>query len=198
MTQTDPRPAPAAPARLTVPYAVTRPTGGTAVNGDLRSLVLLAATLATGLMAGLYFAFSVAVMPGLARTGDRAMIETMQRVNVAILNGWFSLAFGGALVLGVIAAILHRGGEGRPALPWIIAGVVLYAASLVITMGFSVPLNDRLADAGAPGRIHDPAAVRAQFESAWVHWNVARTLVATGALGCLAWAMRVASSTGRG
>ncbi|CAG6396228.1 Uncharacterized membrane protein [Actinacidiphila cocklensis] len=167
------------------------------MNGDLRSLVLLAATLVTGLMAGLYFAFSVAVMPGLARAGDRTFIETMQRVNVAILNGWFTLAFGGALVLGVVAAVLHRGGEGRPALPWIIAGVALYAASLVITMGFNVPLNNRLAGAGAPGRIHDPAAVRAQFESAWVHWNIARTLVTTGALGCLAWAVRVAGSTGR-
>jgi uncharacterized membrane protein len=167
------------------------------VNADLRSVVLLAATLTTGLMAGLYFAFSVAVLPGLAKAGDRTFIEAMQRVNVAILNGWFTLAFGGALVLGVLTAILHRGGEGRPALPWIIAGVALYAASLVITTGFSVPLNNRLADAGAPGRIHDPAAVRVQFESAWVHWNVARTLVTTGALGCLAWAMRVAAGTGR-
>ncbi|WP_030186778.1 DUF1772 domain-containing protein [Streptomyces sp. NRRL S-813] len=167
------------------------------MTGDLRSLVLLAATLTTGLMAGLYFAFSVAVMPALARADDRTFIETMQRVNVAILNGWFSLAFGGALVLGVVAAVLHRGGAGRPVLPWIIAGVVLYAASLVVTMGFNVPLNNHLADAGAPGRIHDPAAVRARFESAWVHWNIARTLVTAGALGCLAWAMRVAGGTGR-
>lgn len=167
------------------------------MNGDLRSLVLLAATLTTGLTAGIYFAFSVAVMPGLAKASDRTFIETMQRINVAILNGWFTLAFGGALVLGVVAAVLHRGGESRPALPWIIAGVVLYVASLVVTMGFNVPLNNRLADAGDPSRIHDPAAVRAQFESAWVHWNIVRTLVATGALGCLAWAMRVAGSTGR-
>ncbi|MFG1811804.1 DUF1772 domain-containing protein [Streptomyces sp. NPDC049040] len=167
------------------------------MNGDLRSLVLLAATLATGLMAGLYFAFSVAVMPGLAQAGDRTFVEAMQRVNAAILNGWFTLAFGGALVLGVLAAVLHRGGEGRSALPWIIAGTALYAVSLVVTMGFSVPLNNRLADAGAPGHIHDLAAVRARFESAWVHWNIARTLATTGALGCLAWAMRVAGGTGR-
>lgn len=167
------------------------------MHGDLRSLVLLAATLATGLMAGLYFAFSVAVMPGLGRAGDRTLVEAMQRINVAILNGWFTLAFGGALVLGVAAAVLHRGGAGRPALPWIIAGVALYAVSLLVTMGFSVPLNDRLADAGDPGRIHDVAAARAHFESAWVHWNAARTLACTAALGCLAWAMRVAAGTGR-
>ncbi|MGW5353299.1 anthrone oxygenase family protein [Streptomyces sp. NPDC004031] len=181
-----------------VPRPDPRPTTrGAAVNGTLSGLVLLAATLTTGLMAGLYFAFSVAVMPGLGRSGDRALVEAMQRINVAILNGWFTLAFGGALVLGIVAAVLHRGGPGRPALPWIVAGVALYALSLLITMGCSVPLNNKLADAGAPGHIHDIAAVRARFESAWIHWNIARTLVSTAALGCLAWAMRVAAGAGR-
>lgn len=169
------------------------------MNGDIRSIVLLAATLTTGLMAGLYFAFSVAVMPGLARASDRTFVETMQRVNVAILNGWFSLAFAGALVLGVVSVALHWRGEGRPALPWIIAGVVLYAASLVITMGLNVPLNNQLANAGDPARIRDLAAVREKFETTWVHWTVARTLTSTAALGCLAWAMRTAvRASGRG
>jgi uncharacterized membrane protein len=162
------------------------------VNGDIRSLVLLAATLTTGLMAGLYFAFSVAVMPGLGKADDRTFIEAMQRINVSILNGWFGLAFGGALVLGGVAAALHWRGEGRSALPWIIAGVVLYALSLFITMGLNVPLNDKLAAAGGVSGIHDPAAVRAHFESTWVHWNTARTVACTAALGCLAWAMRTA------
>lgn len=161
------------------------------MSGDIRSLVLLAATLATGLMAGLYFAFSVAVMPGLGASDDRTLIEAMQRINVAILNGWFSLAFGGALVLGGVAAALHWRGDGRAALPWIIAGVILYAASLIVTMGFNVPLNDKLAAAGDPAKIHDPAAVREQFESAWLRWNVARVLTTTAALGCLAWALRL-------
>ncbi|SFE02454.1 Uncharacterized membrane protein [Actinacidiphila alni] len=165
--------------------------GGFAMSGDIRSLVLLAATLATGLMAGLYFAFSVAVMPGLGASDDRTLIEAMQRINVAILNGWFSLAFGGALVLGGVAAALHWRGDGRAALPWIIAGVVLYAASLIVTMGFNVPLNDKLAAAGDPSKIHDPAAVREQFQSAWLRWNVARVLTTTAALGCLAWALRL-------
>src|SRR5689334_9417926 len=173
------KPAPSAPRK-----------GVAAMSGDIRTFVLLAATLTTGLMAGLYFAFSVAVMPGLGKADDRTFIEGVQRINVAILNGWFSLAFGGALVLGGIAVALHWRGEGRPALPWIIAGVVLYTASLLITMGLNVPLNDQLANAGNPAKIHDPAAVRAQFESAWLHWNTARVLTSTAALGCLSWALR--------
>lgn len=183
--------------RSRIPTAQPRSLKGGAVNGDIRSIVLLAATIVTGLMAGLYFAFSVAVMPGLGRSDDRTFVEAMQRINVAILNSWFGLAFGSALVLGVVAAVLHRNGEGRPALPWITTGVVLYAISLLITMGLNVPLNNRLATAGAPDRIHDLAAVRARFESVWVHWNVARTLVTTTSLVCLAWAIRVARGAGR-
>lgn len=36
---------------------------------------LIAATITTGLVSGLFYGFSVAVMPGLRRTGDRAVIE---------------------------------------------------------------------------------------------------------------------------
>jgi uncharacterized membrane protein len=67
---------------------------------------------------------------------------------------------------------------------------VLYAATLVITMGLNVPLNNQLVAAGDPAGIPDPAAVREKFESAWVRWNTARTLVGTAALGCLGWGMR--------
>ncbi|MFQ6143822.1 DUF1772 domain-containing protein [Streptomyces seoulensis] len=167
------------------------------MNGGIRGVVLLAATVLTGVMAGIYFAFSVAVMPGLGRSDARTFVEAMRRINEAIQNGWFGLAFGGALVLGLVAAFQHRHGEGRPALPWIIAGVVLYVISLLITVGFSVPLNNQLAAAGSPGTVHDLAAIRARFEATWVRWNVARTLVTTASLCCLAWAIRVAGGAGR-
>jgi uncharacterized membrane protein len=47
---------------------------------------LVAGTVTTGLMAGLFAAFSYAVMPGLARTDDATFVRSMQRINVAILN----------------------------------------------------------------------------------------------------------------
>ena len=58
---------------------------------------LLLAVLTVGLMAGVYAAFAFAVMPGLARTADRTFVEAMQRINVAILNGWFLVCFLGGL-----------------------------------------------------------------------------------------------------
>ena len=154
-----------------------------------RGAALVAATIAMGLIAGLLYAYACSVMLALRGTDDRTFIEVMQRINVAILNGWFALSFVGALVLTILAVVLHVFGGGRSVLPWIAAALVLYAAAMVITFRVNVPLNNALDAAGAPARIADPAAVRERFEATWVRWNVVRTVASTAALGCLSWAL---------
>jgi uncharacterized membrane protein len=149
---------------------------------------LVAAVITNGLMAGLFAAYSYAVMPGLARTDDRTFVEAMQQTNAAILNGWFGICFGGALLFAAAAVVLHL---GRPALLWIVAGLVLYVVVLGVTFTINVPLNDALAAAGNGA----PGVARAAFEGAWVRWNVVRAVASTAAFGCLAWAL-VASSQG--
>ncbi|TNY35958.1 DUF1772 domain-containing protein [Thermomonospora catenispora] len=155
----------------------------------LQIATLIAATVTTGWSAGLFAAFSYAVMPGLARTGDRVFVEAVQRINAAILNGWFALGFLGAIVFTGLAAALHLGEGQWPALAWLIAAFVLHAAVLAITFGINVPLNDALEAAGDAATMPDPAAVRAAFEARWVRWNVVRAGLSTAALGCLAWAL---------
>jgi uncharacterized membrane protein len=159
----------------------------------LRSLVLVAATLAMGLMAGLFFSYAVSVMPGLARAEDRTVVDAMQRINVAILNGWFGLAFGGALLLTAAAAALFWRADVRRPLVWIVAALVLYLVVLVVTFAVNVPLNDALEAAGAPGRIADLAAVRHRFETRWVPWNVVRAVGSAAAFGCLSWALALSA-----
>jgi uncharacterized membrane protein len=149
---------------------------------------LAGAVVTNGLMAGLFAAYSYAVMPGLGRTDDRTFVAAMQQTNAAILNGWFGVCFGGAVLLAAVAAVLHR---GRPGLGWIVAGLVLYVAVLGVTFAVNVPLNDALAAAGDV----DPAGARARFEGAWVRWNVVRAVLSTAAFGCLTWAL---VATGRG
>ncbi|GIH99770.1 anthrone oxygenase family protein [Planobispora takensis] len=155
-----------------------------------QTITLVAATVAMGLAAGLFYTFSVSVMPGLSETDDRTFVEVMQRINRRILNGWFALSFGGAPVLTLLAGVLQLlGGGGRPALPWTAAGFVLYGVTFVITAAINVPLNNALDAAGDPAAIADHAAVRAAFEARWVRWNLVRTLLSTAALACLAWAL---------
>lgn len=153
--------------------------------GVFQTVTLIAATIAMGLIAGLFYTFSCAVMPGLARTDDRTYVVAMQRINEAILNGWFALSFGGALVLTGLAAVLHLGDDQRSVLPWIVAGLVLYVVVLVVTFRANIPLNNALAAAGEP----DYAAVRERFATEWVRWNLVRTLVNTAAFAALACAL---------
>ncbi|WP_369240197.1 DUF1772 domain-containing protein [Streptomyces sp. R21] len=157
----------------------------------LQTATLIAATLTTGLMAGLFAAFTYSVMPGLARSSDRTMVETMQNINKAIVNPFFMLLFMGSLFLLALAAFLSWKGHGRAALPWIIAALALYLIAFFVTGGVNVPLNDKLAQAGDPRHIKDLAAVRSDFENAWVTWNAVRAVLHTAAFGCLAWALVV-------
>ncbi|MFI6063931.1 DUF1772 domain-containing protein [Micromonospora sp. NPDC051227] len=157
--------------------------------GVLSTASLFAATLATGLTAGLFAAFAYAVMPGLARTDDRTLVLAMRRINESILNGWFAVCFGGALLFTLLAAVLHLGAERRAVLPWTVAGLLLYLVVLGVTAVVNVPLNNVLARAGDVDDATDLAALRARFEVTWVRGNVVRAVASTGAFGLLAWAL---------
>ncbi|GGK89109.1 hypothetical protein Sme01_49370 [Sphaerisporangium melleum] len=149
---------------------------------------LVAATLTTGLVAGLFYAYTCSVMPGLRRAGDRTFVETMQRINVAILNGWFLSCFLGAAVLTALALALHIAADVPRPVAWLVAALVLYVAQLAVTFSVNVPLNNELEAAGAPDRVADPsvpADARRRFEGRWVRWNLVRTLTSTAAFACL-------------
>ena len=146
----------------------------TEILETLRSPVLLAATVAAGLQAGTYYTWACGVMPGLAEVDDRTFTSTMTQVNVAIVNPVFMITFLGAPALAA-AAVACTSGSARG---WAIAGLVLALGTVAITAAGNVPLNDALAAGGS----------RADFETAWVRWNVVRTLTSTGALAALAWA----------
>lgn len=157
----------------------------------LQTGALLASVLGTGLMAGLFAAFAYAVMPGLGRSSDRTLVDAMQGINKAIINPVFMLPFMGSIPLLGLAVVLAWRGQGREALPWLIAALVLYVVAFGVTVAGNVPLNDQLDQAGDPDRIKDLAAVRADFEDKWVAWNVVRAVLHTVAFGLAAYALIV-------
>ncbi|MER6275424.1 anthrone oxygenase family protein [Streptomyces sp900105245] len=142
--------------------------------------VLGAATVAMGLIAGVFYAFACAVMPALARADDRTYVAVMRDINDVIQNPVFFLSFLGALVLTAVSAWQLRGSAGGR---WAGAALVAYTLAFLVTVAFSVPLNDALAGGGTP------ASLREHFEGPWVAWNVVRTVLSTVALGCLARAL---------
>lgn len=139
--------------------------------------VLVAATVAAGLVAGTFYVFACAVMPALARSEDRVYVDVMRDINDVIENPVFLTAFLGALALAGLAGWQSRGTPGRW---WIWAGATAYALAFLVTVGGNIPLNDALARPG------DPAALRERFEDPRVAWNAARAALSTLATACLA------------
>jgi uncharacterized membrane protein len=156
------------------------------MNG-LRVASLLAATMTTGLVAGVYGTYANAVMPGLAKTDDKTFVGAFQALDRAIVNPLFlGLGFVGALLFTALAGLLSL---KEKALPWIAIAFALYLITMILTIAVNVPLNDALKAAGDPNTI-DVAAARAAFdESKWVAFNLARTILAVISFGFLGWAL---------
>lgn len=141
-------------------------------------VALVAATVTAGLLAGLFYAYSVSVMPGLARGDAKTFVEGMRGINVAIMNGWFMLSFLGAPLLAAVAVVLNL--NAGAALWLTVAGFACLLAMIVITGAVHIPLNNAL-DAG--GNAYEQ--VRTRFEATWVRWNVVRTLASLAGFGFL-------------
>jgi uncharacterized membrane protein len=149
----------------------------------VRRLTLVAATIATGLAAGFFYAYHVSVTRGHALVGDRAYVEAMQAINATVRNWEFALGFFGALVLGA-AALAARAGRWRSPATWLVAaGVGLYLGAFLVTMVVNVPLNEELAR--VPLTAGDLAAVRADYEAAWNRANALRTGLSVAGFACL-------------
>jgi len=157
--------------------------------------VLGAAVIAMGLLAGLIYDWAITVMPALTAADDRTLIDAMQQT---IDNPALPLTFLGAGALAAVALFQARRSGSTKTAGWILAGLALYTVAVAVTGAIHIPLNEDLKNAGDPARIENLAAVRDDFATPWVAWNIVRTLATTAAFGCLAWALVLRGRMGRG
>jgi uncharacterized membrane protein len=137
--------------------------------------------IGSGLMGGVFFAFSVFVMKALSKLPPAQGIAAMQSINVVVLNPGFLLVFAGTAVACVVLAILACLRWSEPGAAWLLAGGVLYVAgNFLVTMAGNVPLNDALAAVDPQGA--GAAARWADYLSRWMVWNHVRTLTGAAAL----------------
>lgn len=109
----------------------------------LKIIVLYIAILLTGLSAGLFYAWQVSVIPGTKLTQDSTYIETMQKINRAIINPPFILIFLGSFLIQIMSVILYWNTE--MSLWLILSATLVYGAGTVMVTGLgNVPLNDAL------------------------------------------------------
>lgn len=144
-----------------------------------KTFVLFGAVILSGLSAGLFYAWSVSVIPGTMKVPDLTYLETMQSINRAILNPAFFLIFFGSLVFLIMASILEYQTSK------LVFGLMLGAAGTyflgtfgVTAMG-NVPLNNELDVLKlAQMSVEQMAGFREYYESRWNRLHRIRTIFA--------------------
>ena len=151
---------------------------------SIKSLILFSAVLLTGLSAGLFYAWSVSVIPGTKRVSDLTYLETMQSINKAILNpAFFLIFFGSLLTLGVSTL---QNFSSKLTFGFLLAATLLYLiGTFGVTAWGNVPLNNGLdvldlTELGAD----QIAQTRRQYEAPWNRFHLIRTVCAVLAFIC--------------
>lgn len=149
----------------------------------LSNAILALAVALTALSAGLFYAYSCSVNPGLGRLPDDQYLAAMQSINRAILNPVFFLSFIGTLILLPLAAWLNYQGASQRFIMLAAAAVVHAVGTFCVTIFGNVPLNNVLdaldLSTASPEKMKE---IRQAFEISWGRLHQVRTLANLGAL----------------
>lgn len=154
-------------------------TGGKTLIEQLVQGATVIAAVGCGLMAGLFFSFSVVIMRALGRLPPPQGMLAMRSINETILNPVFFLLFfgttGATLVLAVAAPFAADSGAA-----WLVVGGGLYLlGAFLVTVVRNVPLNNALAAAEPAGSEGD--LLWGRYLVHWTAWNHVRTLTSLAA-----------------
>lgn len=145
------------------------------VTADL--ILLLTGTL-TALIAGLFYAFSCAVNPGLAKLSDEGYLAAMQSINKEIQNLLFLTSFMGTLLLLPVSTWLQFRAGITDSFWLLLAATFVYTIGVFgLTMLGNVPLNqalDRFSLSSAS--VKEMAMQRERFENPWNRFHCIRTI----------------------
>lgn len=150
------------------------------------TILTSAAALGAVAAAGVFFGFSVLVMPALDKVAQPDAIVAMQEINrVAVRSALMPLMFGAAL-LCVAAAIASQRAD-RTVMLACMAGAAIYLIGVIgVTICANVPLNDRLA--GLSANAASPDAWQS-YSALWTTWNSVRAAAGAVAGSCFLFAL---------
>lgn len=149
----------------------------TAFVSTFRNFTLAGATLTTGLIAGVFYAYACSVNLGLAAQPDAEYVATMQAINERIQNPVFFLSFFGA-VLSLLLALAVHSPQPRSGRFWLVAlACALYVGGgFLLTAFVNVPMNEELARVAADASLGELAHARSEYEGPWNFWNGVRAV----------------------
>lgn len=144
--------------------------------------VLLLATLLCSLVAGFLLAFSIVVMPGIARLDDAGFLRAFQAIDRIIQESQplFMLVWVGSVLAVIAAAALGVWATAGPDRILVLAAALVYVIGVQVPTGtINIPLNNQIQKLEI-ATMTDAAArdARQTFEARWNRWNIIRTAVA--------------------
>ncbi len=148
-------------------------------NGWLLNLTRVAA-VGSGLMAGMFFVFSVAIMPALDRLGHPGGMKAMQRINDDIQTPLFLLVFLGSGAAGAALAVSSLWTWAQPGAGYRLSGGLGLIGIVALTVVYHVPRNNSLKAVSADSTA--APAEWARYLREWVPWNHVRTVASTASL----------------
>ncbi|MCP2364084.1 putative membrane protein [Nonomuraea thailandensis] len=134
-------------------------------------LVLALITLVLhGALTGLFYAFSMSVMPGLNAIDPAQAESAMRSVNQKIQNVWLFLVFIGSPLAALVSGFLA---DGMAATWFFAAAGVNFVGSFLVTVAINVPMNNAL-DAGT--------MAFKDYSPRWTAFNTLRTVACAAGL----------------
>jgi uncharacterized membrane protein len=141
--------------------------------------LVFAAAIGSGLVAGIFFAFSSFVMAALGRLPAEQGVAAMQSINITVINPGFILAFfGTALICLALIAGWALGWTSPVGTPVLAASLLYLAGCIGVTMACNVPLNDALA--AVQPATPEAAKLWSRYLTDWTFWNHVRTAAPLG------------------
>ena len=141
-------------------------------------LLLWFGALGSGLLAGVYFAFSTFIMTAFDRIEPAQGVSAMNSINSTILHSLFMPFFYGTTIVSLAFVVIALYRRGEPGVTPMLAGALVYFVGMTLcTIFFNVPLNNALTGV-------DPAkgtgvSVWSQYLKVWTLWNHVRTISST-------------------
>ena len=136
------------------------------------------AAISVGIMAGVYFTFSVFVLQALDAAGRPVGMAAMQSINRIIVKSLFlPLFFASSLACLLLAVfgVMQWGTAG--AWQMVTGGILYLVGMLAVTAAANVPLNNALEAVDAEGP--EGEAMWRRYMQRWLPWNHVRTLSCT-------------------
>ena len=141
-------------------------------------IILLITATFSGLIAGLFYAYSCSVNLGLGKLSDIEYIKAMQSINREIQNPVFFSCFFGTLILIPLSAFLQYNQQATFKVWLLLTAAVTYVIGVFGVTAFgNVPLNEALENFNTIGAANEAIQhQRALFETKWNSLNTIRTV----------------------